>query len=1149
MAPLDGRDLPEIRDRLNNAAASALQWLLPRGRMIRNEFSVGDIDGTEGDSLRFNVRKCTGADFSAGEKGFGGVLDVFIAKAGNFPDGLDLARQFLGIPEEERPQPRKGTAKSGKDASDSWTQIVPPPPDAGRPEFARLWPAATFRRSWAYQDTAGRLLFHVARYEWEETGKGGERKVRKATPAVTWGYGEDGRRHWKAKGKALDILFGLELLAARPHAPVLVVEGEKAAEVARRLFPGWVVVAWKGGAGNAGKIDVSPLAGRDVVLWPDADEDGGGTRAMEKIGRAALKAGADVRMVALPSGLPDGWDLADLLPDGWTLTTLEGLLVNAEVRGRRNRLPAYHPASTEPRPAALARQDRTIEDWHRKGAKLVRARKEAEERARAIIEAAGLNDDALKGDLTDRQIAARKAVISRRVNKEVAAKYGLERLGGSGPRLLVTGSQGSGKSAANAKGVASQDSGTVVWWTVPTIDKAQEQAREYQAVTHPGSPAALVVRGRGQDDPEQPGKAMCPRHRVVNRAAARGVEVRKKICKVCPLRDQCGYLKQEARIAGMGGGLFLMAREYAFMPSPAPAPDLFVGDESLVAVAAAEPVTFSAERIRETGNWKAMGLDAAIGIVPTLGAVHDAATKHPARILAALREAGITRKQIAEAVTYLDKATETAAADAITGRMTDDEIENALDRTDADEIPNVIRLLRQIRREWDTGRDGLNTVTVLDGTVKVFGLRTPRIGKETPVLLLDGTGSASLNRILFGDGLVHERIPVERQAHVTATTGKTYSRQSITGCDRHGEPMLSHTSGSERLRREIAAVARRQDGPVFVCATMGAEEVLKPDLPGTAQPGHFGAVRGINAWEGCATAVIVGREQVSPQRLEEMTRPFTATTPEPFQAFGCYVKQTRGRRMRSGRVEPVVVDVHPDPRCQEMLEQIREAEIVQAADRVRPIFNERSIVLLNELALDVTYDRIVTHKELAMGGNRFEQAAERGTAMPLSASELARCFPDLWPSSEAANKDIQRADIWDISQIGILFGKCPTYIRAKYKRGNQKRPSPAVIRGDASNPRAALESVVGPVVWFEIEEQPQAEAEAQPERAPETPIAPEPEAQAGRVVPIRPPPPLTPLVSRRLALVLAESRLKDLTTRLECFKPPDQPAPRRAANA
>jgi hypothetical protein len=1136
MAPFDGGDdLPKIREKLNDEAASALQWLFPHGRLIRNEFSVGDITGAKGESLRFNVKKCTGADFSGGDKGFAGVFDVFIAKAGGFLGGLDLAREFLRIPAPERPQPQQGAAKSRTGSSDTWTQIIPPPADAGLPAFDRLWSRAGFKTAWAYRDAAGRLLFYVARYEQEVTGKDGKAKLKKLTPVVSYGYGEDGCRHWRAKGNGLNILFGLEQLAARPHARVLIVEGEKAAEIARQIFPDWVVLAWKGGAGNARNIDVSPLAGRDVVLWPDADEDGGGTRAMEKIGKAAIKAGADVRVVALPPGLPDGWDVADDLPDGWTSATLESLLAEAGEHGRRNRLPAYHPAPSEPQDAALARQRRTIGDWFGSGAKLIRARKEAAERAAAIIETAGLNDDALNSGLTDRQIRARKAAISRKVNRQVAAEHGLERLSGKGAaRLLLTGSQGSGKSRAAAEEIADLDGDTVVWWTVPTIDKAEEQAGEYRNLARPGSPAALVVRGRGQDDPQQPGKAMCPRHRAVNRAASRGVEVRKKICAVCPLSERCGYLRQEAQISEMGGGLFLMAREYAFMPSPAPAPDLFVGDEALIPVAVAEPVEFNAERIRETGNWKRAGLGAVLDVSPILDTVYRAAVDQPGRILAALREAEISLKQIAEAVTYLDKVTETAAADAITGCMTDDEIGAALDQIDHDDIPNVIRLLRQIRREWDTGRDSLNTVTVLDGTVKVFGLRTPRIGKEVPVLLLDGTGSAALNRILFGD-LTHEHIPVERRAHVTGTTGKTYSRQSITGCDRHGEPISSRAADAERLRQEIADVVRRQDGPVFVCATKKAEDALAPILPGVAQAGHFAAVRGINAWEECRTAVSVGREQVAPQRLEEMARPFTVADREAFQAFGCYVRQTRGRRMRSGEVRPVEVEVHPDPRCQELLEQIREAEIVQAADRVRPIFNERSIVLLNELALDVTYDRIMTHKELVMDGNRFERAAVRGAAIPLSASEMHRIFPDLWISAKAAEHDRLNTPV---SQIELLFGKAG-YLKSSYRRAGQRgRPTPALIRADAPNPRTALETVVGPVVWFEIEQRPEPAEKGVVSQI--DAASPDP---ADRVVPLRPPasqPPPTAAdeLDRCRRIVTAADWLADLSTRLEQFARP-----------
>jgi hypothetical protein len=290
--------------------------------------------------------------------------------------------------------------------------------------------------------------------------------------------------------------------------------------------------------------------------------------------------------------------------------------------------------------------------------------------------------------------------------------------------------------------------------------------------------------------------------------------------------------------------------------------------------------------------------------------------------------------------------------------------------------------------------------------------------------------------------------------------------------------------------------------------------------------------------------MIVGREQVSPQRLEDMARPFTVADLAPFQTFGFYVKQTRGRRMRSGEMQPVEVEVHPDPRCQEMLEQIREAEIVQAADRVRPIFNERSIVLLNELALDVTYDRIVTHKELAMDGSRFEQAAARGAAVPLSASELARCFPDLWPSAGAVKQDFQRSLNGYVSQIELLFGKRTHLIRARYRRpGQVGRPSPAAIWADADGARSALEAVVGPVEVFEIEQLSQA-AEVESENTPVSQIdaaAPE----AGRVVPF--PPSAVKELHQLQCIVGAAERLADLSTRLERARSP--PDPSHSANA
>jgi putative DNA primase/helicase len=99
-------------------------------------------------------------------------------------------------------------------------------------------------------------------------------------------------------------------------APVLIAEGEKAADAAAALLTGYAACTWASGCKAIDKADWQPLRGRDVVLWPDADAVG--REAMAKLAARLLALGCTVRVVAVPTDLPEGWDLADALADGWT---------------------------------------------------------------------------------------------------------------------------------------------------------------------------------------------------------------------------------------------------------------------------------------------------------------------------------------------------------------------------------------------------------------------------------------------------------------------------------------------------------------------------------------------------------------------------------------------------------------------------------------------------------------------------------------------------------------------------------------------------------------------------------------------------------------------------------------------------------------
>jgi hypothetical protein len=85
------------------------------------------------------------------------------------------------------------------------------------------------------------------------------------------------------------------LLAEHPDARALVVEGEKTAEVARKVVgKAYVVLTWAGGASNAANVEWSILEGRDVWLWPDNDitEPKAGPKAMRKAAHLLIDADA-----------------------------------------------------------------------------------------------------------------------------------------------------------------------------------------------------------------------------------------------------------------------------------------------------------------------------------------------------------------------------------------------------------------------------------------------------------------------------------------------------------------------------------------------------------------------------------------------------------------------------------------------------------------------------------------------------------------------------------------------------------------------------------------------------------------------------------------------------------------------------------------
>ncbi|MBP0466209.1 DUF927 domain-containing protein [Roseomonas sp. PWR1] len=229
----------------------------------------------------------------------------------------DAADMFAPLP--SGPQRSTTAGSEGATKAPDWKPELPAPeePPAVPRHPARGTPAAT----WIYRDAEGRPLFMVARFN-----PPGRRKE-----IVPYSYGtKDGRRGWHWQGPpSPSALYRLPDLAARPAAPVLVVEGEKAAEAAAVLFPSHCVATWQGGAQAVERADWKPLAGRAVAVWPDNDKPGADAAA-DVVKALGATGAASVAVVKIPAGWPDKWDVADALPDGVTADALRAMLAEAE---------------------------------------------------------------------------------------------------------------------------------------------------------------------------------------------------------------------------------------------------------------------------------------------------------------------------------------------------------------------------------------------------------------------------------------------------------------------------------------------------------------------------------------------------------------------------------------------------------------------------------------------------------------------------------------------------------------------------------------------------------------------------------------------------------------------------------------------------
>lgn len=262
-------DLPpreEIKAAMLARLPEVLRYLFPNGRMLKREFQIGNLRGEKGKSLKVSLcgdKAGLWQDFESGDGG--DIFDLWAAV-----HGLDTQRNFPVV------------LKSCAD----WLGIMPITP-----------PSSLERKEWTYTDIFGKPLVTVKRID----GADGKKSFLPFDHAAS--------KHGMPEIRSLYNLPGIAT-----SDRIIITEGEKCAQVLIDL--GITATTVMGGANfDPAKTDFSPLAGKDITIWPDNDKAGQGYVERLKAGLQSVKP-RSLQVIIPPADKPEKWDAADAVQDG-----------------------------------------------------------------------------------------------------------------------------------------------------------------------------------------------------------------------------------------------------------------------------------------------------------------------------------------------------------------------------------------------------------------------------------------------------------------------------------------------------------------------------------------------------------------------------------------------------------------------------------------------------------------------------------------------------------------------------------------------------------------------------------------------------------------------------------------------------------------
>ncbi|RDC68967.1 toprim domain-containing protein [Rhodovulum sp. 12E13] len=352
---------------------------------------------------------------------------------------------------------------------------------------------------------------------------------------------------------------------------------------------------------------------------------------------------------------------------------------------------------------------------------------------------------------------------------------------------------------------------------------------------------------------------------------------------------------------------------------------------------------------------------------------------------------------------------------------------------------------------------------------------------QAPILHLDATlrpelVQTYLPRIDIG-------APVAARQHhvrVRQVTGSPTSARALTPSA--DAPERDHKAAATRLRDLRAWIDLRarqchrfgQAVDLLVIGQKAAIDALRSaGLPPRVEAVHFNALSGLDRWGGIGGMVVLGRTLPAPRTVELIAIALTGRVPapNPEDAGWWYPMVERRVRLVGDRSAPLAMEEHADPIAEAVRWSICEGELIQAMGRGRGVNRTAAtpleIDLLTDVVLPVTVDALVPWSDLRP--TRRDLMALTGIVLE-NAADMAACFPELWPTREAAKKDGQRKGTNDYYRDLYNSRMSPSSAEVTHRPegpGHRARTA-RVDLSRIPDPEAWLTNRLGPLASFEI---------------------------------------------------------------------------------